>query len=139
MSPVPVAAVRAAAPVADQSAYRSFTVRQLPGFGEAVVDDAGDGATAFRMVQAEKHRFVLADVRMPGMDGIELVRRIRGDLGDTALPIVLVTTLGTEEDIARGRAAGATAYVVKPLSPHHIRMALLEILEPAIKGPSLEG
>jgi CheY-like chemotaxis protein len=114
----------------------SFTVRQLPGFGEAMVEEAGDGATAFEMMRTREYRFVLADVRMPVMDGIELVRRIREDLGDRETPVVLITTLGTQEDIARGKAAGATAYVVKPLSPHHIRMALLEILQPATKESS---
>jgi CheY-like chemotaxis protein len=112
----------------------TFTVRQLPGFSYAVIDEAGDGATAFQKIQRERYRFVLADVRMPVMDGIELVRRIRGELGDMDTPIVLITTLGTDEDIARGLAAGAAAYVVKPLSPHHIRTALLEILLPATEA-----
>jgi two-component system, chemotaxis family, chemotaxis protein CheY len=108
----------------------TFTVRQLPGFAHAIIDEASDGAAAFEKVRRETYRFILADVRMPLMDGIELVSRIRGDLGDKQTPVVLVTTLGTEADKARGLAAGATAYVIKPLSPHHIRTALLEILDP---------
>jgi len=108
----------------------TFTVRQLPGFADAIIEEAADGLTAFRKLQGEKYRFVLADVRMPLMDGIELVRRIRQDLHDGETPVVLITTLGTQEDIERGMAAGATAYVVKPLSPHHIRTALIEILRP---------
>jgi len=106
----------------------SVTVRQLPGFSNAIVDEAGNGAIAFKKVQAGGYRFVLSDVRMPLMDGLELVRRIREELQDRETPIILITTLGTQEDIDRGLAAGATAYVIKPLSPHHIRAALLEIL-----------
>jgi CheY-like chemotaxis protein len=108
----------------------TFTVRQLPGFSNAIIEEAADGLTAFRKVQAGKYRFILADVRMPQMDGIELVRRIRQDLHDAETPVVLITTLGTQEDIERGLAAGATAYVIKPLSPHNIRTALIEILHP---------
>ena len=108
----------------------TFTVRQLPGLAEAIIEEASDGVTAFQKLQGEKYRFVLADVRMPLMDGIELVRRIRQDLHDAETPVVLITTLGTQEDIDRGMAAGATAYVIKPLSPHHIRTALMEILRP---------
>jgi CheY-like chemotaxis protein len=108
----------------------TFTVRQLPGFADAIIEEAADGLTAFRKVQAEKYRFILADVRMPQMDGLELVRRIRQDLHDADTPVVLITTLGSQEDIDRGIAAGATAYVIKPLSPHHIRTALIEILHP---------
>jgi len=108
----------------------TFTVRQLPGFSEAIIEEASDGMTAFRKIQAEKYRFILADVRMPQMDGLELVRRIRQELHDAQTPVVLITTLGTQEDIDRGLEAGATAYVIKPLSPHHIRTALIEILSP---------
>jgi CheY-like chemotaxis protein len=106
----------------------SITVRQLPGFDNAIVEEAGNGAIAFKKVQAGGYRFVLSDVRMPLMDGLELVRRIREELQDRETPIILITTLGTQEDIDRGLAAGATAYVIKPLSPYHIRAALLEIL-----------
>jgi two-component system, chemotaxis family, chemotaxis protein CheY len=108
----------------------NFTVRQLPGFAHAIIDEASDGAAAFEKVQREKYRFILADVRMPFMDGIELVSKIRGELNDKETPVVLITTLGTQADRDRGLAAGATAYVIKPLSPHHIRTALLEILDP---------
>jgi two-component system chemotaxis response regulator CheY len=108
----------------------SVTVRQLPGYSRVVVDEAGNGAIALEKLQAERYRFVLSDVRMPLMDGLELVRRIRQDLHDLETPVVLITTLGTQEDVDRGLAAGATAYVIKPLSPYHITQALLEILRP---------
>jgi CheY-like chemotaxis protein len=106
-----------------------FTVWQLPGFANAVVDEAGNGAIALKKLRQNRYRLVLSDVRMPLMDGLELVTRIRGELGDWDTPVVLISTLGTQDDIDRGIAAGATAYVMKPLSPHHIRLALLEVLE----------
>jgi two-component system chemotaxis response regulator CheY len=106
----------------------AMTVRQLPGFGDVVIDEAGNGAIALKKLAAHRYRFVLSDVRMPLMDGLELVSRIRNDLKDGETPVVLISTLGTQDDVDRGVAAGATAYVIKPLSPHHIRLALLEIL-----------
>ena len=63
------------------------------------------------------------------MDGLELVRRVRRDLKDTATPIVLISTLGTPEDVKRGKEAGATDYILKPLSPHHIKAALRKLLD----------
>jgi two-component system chemotaxis response regulator CheY len=66
---------------------------------------------------------------MPYIDGLELVRRVREDLQDKVTPIILISTLGTEADIKNGLAVGATAYVIKPLSPHEIKMALRKILE----------
>jgi CheY-like chemotaxis protein len=115
----------------------AFTVRQLPGFSEVVIDEAANGAKALKKLVERRYRFVLADVRMPFMDGLELVRRLRGDLKDLETPVVLISTLGTQEDIDRGLEAGATAYVIKPLSPHLIRAALLDILrlEPGTAEP----
>ena len=113
----------------------AITVRQLPGFGGAIVDEAGNGVIAFKKVQEERYRFILSDVRMPHMDGLELVRRIRQELNDRETPVLLITTLGTQADVDRGLAAGATAYVIKPLSPYHIRAALLEILRLPLDSP----
>ena len=62
------------------------------------------------------------------MDGLELLRVARGQLGLT-IPIVLISTLGREEDVQAGLDAGATAYILKPLSPHHIKVALRELLD----------
>jgi len=112
-----------------------MTIRQLPGFMDAVIDEAGNGAIALKRLAAHRYRFVLSDVRMPLVDGLELVSRIRNDLGDRETPVVLISTLGTQEDIDRGVAAGATAYVIKPLSPYHIRLALLEILRQTKSRP----
>jgi two-component system chemotaxis sensor kinase CheA len=56
---------------------------------------------------------VVTDVEMPGMDGLALTRRLRDDPATTRLPIVMVTSLGTDEARQRGRKAGADGYVVK--------------------------
>jgi two-component system chemotaxis response regulator CheY len=107
----------------------SMTLHQLPEFMTATVDEAGNGAIALRMVSAKKYDLVISDIRMPYLDGLELVRRVREELGDKITPIILISTLGTEADIKNGLAVGATAYVIKPLSPHEIKMALRKILE----------
>jgi two-component system chemotaxis response regulator CheY len=113
----------------------AMTVRQLPGFMDVVIDEAGNGAIALKKLAKHRYSFVLSDVRMPLVDGLELVSRIRNELEDRETPVVLISTLGTQADIDRGVAAGATAYVIKPLSPYHIRLALLEILRQA-KSPA---
>jgi two-component system, chemotaxis family, chemotaxis protein CheY len=106
-----------------------LTLRQLPEFLYARVDEAGNGAVALRRMSTSRYDLVLCDIRMPLMDGLELVRRVRRDLKDTATPIVLISTLGSPEDVQRGREAGATEYILKPLSPHHIKTALRKMLD----------
>jgi CheY-like chemotaxis protein len=106
----------------------SFTLRLLPEFFDAAIDEAGNGAIALRKLAEERYDLVLSDIRMPYVDGLELVRRARGEL-KVAMPIVLISTLGTEEDVKRGLATGATAYLVKPISPHYIKQSLRELLD----------
>src|SRR5690349_10724085 len=106
-----------------------MTLHQLPEFMTAVVDEAGNGAIALRMLNAKKYDLVISDIRMPYIDGLELVRRVREEQQDKITPIILISTLGTEADIKNGLAVGATAYVIKPLSPHEIKMALRKLMD----------
>ena len=107
----------------------SMTVHQIPELMNAVVEEAGNGAIALKMLATKKYDVVLSDIRMPYVDGLELVRRVREDLKDRDTPIILISTLGTENDIKNGLAVGATAYVIKPLSPHEIKQALRKLLD----------
>jgi CheY-like chemotaxis protein len=110
-----------------------LTLRQMSVFAPAEIDEAGNGAVALRKLEERRYDLVLCDIRMPLVDGLELVRRVRETPRDRDTPVVLVSTLGTEDDVRRGMEAGATAYILKPLSPHHIKTALRQLLEPA--GP----
>jgi len=105
-----------------------MTLRQLPEFLYATIEEAGNGALALRKLETARYDLILSDIRMPLLDGLELVRRVRQDMHDSQTPIVLISTLGTDEDIRRGMEAGATAYIRKPLSPHHIKVALQELV-----------
>jgi CheY-like chemotaxis protein len=106
----------------------SMTLQQVPEFTGAVVDEAGNGVLALRRMEEERYALVISDIRMPLMDGLELVRRVRQELRDGETPIVLVSTLGTEDDVKRGIDAGATAYVLKPLSPYHLKAAIRDLV-----------
>ena len=105
-----------------------MTLRQLPEFLYATIEEASNGALALRKLESQRYDLVLCDIRMPLMDGLEFVHRVRTELKDTQTPIVLISTLGTDEDVKRGLEAGASAYILKPLSPHHIKTALREFL-----------
>ena len=106
----------------------AITVRQLPELFTAEIDEAGNGAIALKKLAQSSYDLVLSDIRMPYVDGFELLRVARREMG-LRIPIVLVSTLGREEDVRRGLEAGATAYIMKPLSPHHIKQALRELLD----------
>lgn len=76
-----------------------------------IVKPAQDGAEGLELVKKEKLDILLLDIIMPRMDGFQVLQELRAS-GET-LPVILLTNLGQEEDIQKGRELGATDYFVK--------------------------
>ena len=91
--------------------------RVLSPKGYAVIT-ATSGAEALDRLEAEKYDMVYTDIKMPGMDGIEVAKRIKASR--PWLPVVIVTGYGTEANEAQARAAGVSEFLHKPLSPESI-------------------
>lgn len=90
------------------------------------------GDDALRLVQEKRPRLALLDIVMPGLDGVEVARRIRADETIAGTFIVLLTSLSEESDIATGMAAGANAYLTKPFSPQDLQTQVVQLIgEPA--------
>ena len=98
----------------------AMTSSRLERAGYDVVT-ATRGDDALRLVQENRPRLVLLDVEMPGLDGVEVTRRIRADETLAGTLIVLLTSLSGESDIQTGIAAGANAYLTKPFSPQELQ------------------
>jgi len=95
---------------------------------------AADGLQALELLAVESVDLVIVDLNMPRMDGIELIRAIRGDAGLKPLPIILLTTESRHEDREAGLEAGANLYLTKPADPAELRAKtrmLLGIADPA--------
>ena len=73
-----------------------------------------EGESFFRALQREKPALVLLDVMLPGANGLELLRRLRGQADTVSLPVILVTAKSTELDTVRGLDMGADDYIAKP-------------------------
>jgi DNA-binding response OmpR family regulator len=87
-----------------------------------------DGLEAFAAVREGRHDLIILDVKLPGMDGFELLERIRA-LPDTgSIPVVMLTAMGREEDIVRGLRLGAHDYVLKPFSPVELSARVRRLL-----------
>ena len=76
---------------------------------------APDGEAAWETLleNLEKVRVVVTDIEMPRMNGVDLARRIRADERTARLPVIALSSLAGDEDIARGKAAGIDEYLVK--------------------------
>ena len=78
---------------------------------------AHDGPSALDLVATEKPDLVILDLMMPGMDGVEVTRRLRSDATTSALPIIMLTAKSQTVDKVLGLTAGADDYVLKPFEP----------------------
>jgi len=96
------------------------------GFEVAV---ARNGLEALEAGRAVRPAVVLMDIQMPGMDGLETIRRFRAEQGDARTPILAVTALAMPGDRERCLAAGADGYLTKPLSLADLRRALERVLD----------
>ncbi len=77
------------------------------------IDVAPDGEAGVQMAQAAPYDIVLVDIIMPKLDGFAVLKRLREMPQYAQTPILMLSNLGQEEDIAKGRELGATDYLVK--------------------------
>jgi two-component system chemotaxis sensor kinase CheA len=109
----------------DSITTRTQEKRILEGAGYEVVT-AVDGADALEKLGTRSFDAVVSDIEMPNLDGLSLTARIRQDPQFRELPVILVTTLSSEEDRRRGIEVGANAYITKGTFD---QTALLEALQ----------
>lgn len=78
------------------------------------VKEAANGAEALKMIHENNPDFVISDVLMPSLTGLELTQRLKSDINTCHIPIILLTSLAEREDIIKGFNAGADDYITKP-------------------------
>ncbi len=89
------------------------------------VDRAGDGPAALARAAAYRPDLVVLDLMLPGMDGLEVCRRLRGH---GPVPVIMLTARGDEEDRILGLEVGADDYVTKPFSPRELVLRVESVL-----------
>ena len=77
---------------------------------------------------ADPPALLLVDIQMPGIDGFEVLRRLRADPATQAVPAIAVSANAMPQDLALGRAAGFVDYLTKPLDLHRLQAALQAVL-----------
>jgi two-component system chemotaxis response regulator CheY len=101
---------------------------RLDGITEDNITQAFDGADALKKVQNGQFDLVLTDIKMPNMDGLEFVSKVRNELNRKDLPIIIISTKGAEDDIERGMQMGANGYLSKPISMSQLRELVTTLL-----------
>lgn len=88
-----------------------------------------DGASALRAVKKSPPDLILLDIVMPGMDGYEVLRRLKADEATRSIPVIFLTSLDDEKDEVKGLQMGAADYITKPLNPAVVRARVRNYIE----------
>jgi two-component system chemotaxis response regulator CheY len=139
--------------VEDSVSARAFVraVLEAPDFGLRVgseggceVVEASNGFDAMRLLPRGPYDLIVTDINMTDINGLELVRFIRKSEHHRATPLMIISSLRGEQDVERGIALGANAYLAKPFTPDQLRDACARLMsapaasrssEPPVGGP----
>ena len=112
--------------VDDSKTMRDMVSFTLRGAGYTVIE-ADNGVNALKALQGAKVDAIITDVNMPEMDGITLVRKIRGIPQHAGTPVLILTTESDQSKKDEGRSAGATGWIVKPFSPEKLLQIVAKV------------
>ena len=115
--------------VDDFSTMRRIVRGLLKEMGWSNVEEAEDGATALAKLKSQPFDFVICDINMPIMSGIDLLKAVKADAALKHVPILMVTAEARKEDIVLAVQCGAAGYLVKPFT----QAALEERVNKALK------
>ena len=111
----------------DSPSLRQMVALTLESAGFEVVE-ASDARDAIAKLGGREYNLFLTDLNMPGMDGIELTRKLRSMQEYRFVPIVLLTTESQTEKKMQGKAAGATGWIVKPFQPQDLLATVKKVM-----------
>ena len=117
--------------VDDSSVMRKIVARALQqgGLSLGQILEAGNGSEALEILRREKVDLVLSDINMPVMDGLEFVRQLRGVENAKGVPVVMITTEGSESHVMEAISCGARGYIRKPFTPDQMKQHVLPLLQ----------
>lgn len=114
--------------VEDDPDLRKLLAQALPFFGSFAVVTAVDGVDGLQVFERVHPDCVVMDVKMPGLNGMQLARALRGDPASAAIPLIIVTALAQEHEVFAGMATGTDRYLIKPIKPQALAAAIEQVL-----------
>jgi two-component system chemotaxis response regulator CheY len=126
--------------VEDSATMRSLLASTLEEIGVPVkVFEASSGFEALRELPREDYDLIVTDINMPDINGLELVSFVRQNPKYRAIPLVIVSTEGSDRDREKGLGLGADAYLVKPFEPEDLVQVVKDLLERPTAGVIPDG
>jgi two-component system chemotaxis response regulator CheY len=118
--------------VEDSPTMRSLVVSALEELGGPIrITEAASGFEALRALPRDHYDLIVTDINMPDINGLELVSFVKGNAAYRGIPLLIISTEGSERDRLRGLELGADAYLVKPFELDALRRTARELLAKA--------
>lgn len=114
--------------VEDSPAMRSFIASALDALNDFQIVETSSGFEALKVLPRYKFDLILTDINMPDINGLELVSFIKGSTEYNHIPLIIITTEGSERDQQKGLALGADEYLVKPFKMEALQRVLKSYL-----------
>ena len=114
--------------VEDREVMLKIIRRLLVQLGFVHVDQAANGSKALELVQTNPYDLILSDWNMDGMSGFELLKLVRAEAATANIPFILVTAESKAENILAAKAAGASAYLLKPFKLDMLEKTIEHVL-----------
>ncbi|MBZ5573070.1 MAG: response regulator [Acidobacteriia bacterium] len=117
--------------VDDSSVMRKIVERSIrqAGIDLAEVREAANGAEGLGALKEGSVDLILCDINMPVMDGIEFLRQLQGVGNAKGVPVVMITTEGSESHVVQALSMGARGYIRKPFTPEQVKEHVVPLLE----------
>ncbi len=114
--------------VDDQNSVRQMTRMTLEELGFRVIHEAENGVQAMETASVQPLDLIISDFNMPEMDGLGLLRAVRGHPAARKVPFILLTGRGDRELVVKAAQAGVNNYLVKPFTAEILRGTIEQVL-----------
>jgi len=121
--------------VDDSPTMRRIIATNLKSAGFEGIDEAADGRVALTKLHKSSVDLVIVDSAMPGMTGLELLRAVRSAPALRDVPVLMITGVGTEEDIREALESGVNAYIIKPFDAATFAEKVKDLVGPRATAP----
>jgi len=115
--------------VDDSGIMRKIIKGHLAKIGYPNMIEASNGAEGLNILSKEKVNLILCDWNMPEMNGLQFVQAVRAKEEYQNIPIIMLTTVSTQDEVLAALKAGANSYLTKPFKPEDLKKKIAQILE----------
>lgn len=115
--------------VEDSPTIRSMIISTLDPMGDFQFTESESGFEALKVLPRETFDLIITDINMPDINGLELVSFIKKNDAYKTIPLIIVSTEGSDYDVKKGLDLGADAYIKKPFDPSDLQKNVLKFIK----------